>query len=461
MRKIAVAITSGLLALAVVGAATLVEQRPPVQAPAPGPPPATRADLFQTSRVWNLHLTFTANDWKALTPERTGTGGRRDGFLGPEGKRNGISAMNGLDFAYVHAALDLNGRRFADTGVRFKGNGTYGVGQAAGKISFKIDLNKFVKGQKLDGLSTLNLHSTITDASWMNETLAYRLYRDAGVPAPRTAYAQVFVTVPGRFTRQNFGLYTLVENIDSNFAVERFGVNGGAIFKPVTRAPFNDLGTTWDRYNQTYDPKTDLTPAEQQRIMEFCALVTRGSDAAFAARIGEFVDLPSFATYAAVLVWLANPDSILYQGQNYYLHLHPKTRRLSFIPWDQDHSFGTYPSGGAYQTLDIVRPWSGDQRFLDRIFRIEAFRTAYVAELRRLSKSFFQPDRFAQQVDALAPLLRPFVQQDPLSEYSGLFESAVAGRSFRRPHYGGTTVPIKPFAAGRTASVIEQLGRAR
>ena len=54
----------------------------------------------------------------------------------------------------------------------------------------KIDLNEYVKGQKLAGITKLNLHSNVTDASWMNEVLSHRLYRDAGVPAPRTAYAR-------------------------------------------------------------------------------------------------------------------------------------------------------------------------------------------------------------------------------------------------------------------------------
>ena len=461
MRTIA-AIAASLLILAAAGASTYIGNPPPAQTAPSGPPPRNRADLLQTSRVWNIHLTFTAEAWNALVPERSPTGGvRRDGFLGPEGKRNGISAIGGLDFEYVRAELDLNGRRFTDAGVRHKGNGTYSVGQRAGKVSFKIDLNKFVKGQKFDGLSTLNLHSSITDASWMNETLAYRLYADAGVPAPRTGYAQVFVTVPGTFARRNFGLYTLVENVDSNFAAERFGAAAGALFKPVTRTPFNDLGSTWDRYNQTYDPKTDLTSADQQRIIDLCTLVTRAPDAEFASRIGAFIDLPSFATYAAVLVWLANPDSILQQGQNYYLHLNAKTRRFGFIPWDQDHSFGQYPYGGGYQTLDILRPWVGNQRFLDRMFRVAAFRSAYVAELRRLSQTVFQPDRFAKQVDEIAALLRPIVKQDPLDDRTRLFESAVSGRSFARPFYGGTVVPIKPFAAGRTDSIVEQLARVR
>jgi len=438
------------------------ELRVSAQATVPAQKPATSAaQLLQISHVADVHLTFTADAWRTLTPVPSDTSNSRsDGFLGPEGKRNGISAMNGLDFEYVHAAMELDGKRFADVGVRYKGNGTYRTGRQASKVSLKVDLNKYVKGQKFDGLSTINLHNTITDASWMNEALAYRLYRDAGVPAPRTGYARVFVTVPGKYTRQYLGLYTLVENVDAHFAADRFHAEGGAIFKPVTEQPFDDLGSSWARYNQTYDPKTDLTLGDQQRIIDFCKLVTHASDADFTARIGEFLDIPAFATYAAVLVWLQNPDSILQQGQNYYVYLHPSTRRLAFIPWDQDHSFGSFPFpvGNA---SDFFHPWVQNIRFLQRIFRVDAFKTAYIAELKRLSESVFRPSRFAEQVDQLAPMLRPLVAEDPLRERLALFDLAVSGRVFNRPLYGGRTTPIKPFAEQRTADLLAVLPTAR
>ena len=52
--------------------------------------------------------------------------------------------------------------RFKDVGVRFKGNATYSPRSiAADKNSYKVDLNKYVKGQKLAGVSTLNFHNSI------------------------------------------------------------------------------------------------------------------------------------------------------------------------------------------------------------------------------------------------------------------------------------------------------------
>jgi spore coat protein CotH len=180
----------------------------------------------------------------------------------------------------------------------------------------------------------------------MNEALSHRLFRDAGVPAPRTAYARVYVTVPGQYDKKYFGLYSIVEDIDSHFAQDRFGSKDGAILKPVTRDLFGYLGEDWSKYSQMYDSKTELSGGEKRRVIDFSKLVTSASDSEFSARIAEFLDLEQFARFMSVTVWVSTLDSILMMGQNFYVYLHPKTHKFEFLPWDLDHSFGQFPMGG-------------------------------------------------------------------------------------------------------------------
>lgn len=68
-----------------------------------------------------------------------------------EGKRNGVSGMMGIDFEYVHADLEFEGKTFPDVAVRLKGNGTFLESRTSLKRSLKVDLNKHAKGQKLAG----------------------------------------------------------------------------------------------------------------------------------------------------------------------------------------------------------------------------------------------------------------------------------------------------------------------
>jgi hypothetical protein len=409
----------------------------------------TAADFFDPQRVWTVELTLGAEDWAAMQP-RTSSRPRNytERFQGSDGGRNGLAAAQGIEFTYVHADLAIDGRRFGNVGLRYKGNGTFrNASRGNGKYPLKIDLNKYVKGQKLAGLTTLNLQNNITDASWMNEVLAYRLYRDAGVPAPRSSYARVYMTVPGAPRREYWGLYSISENIDTNFSLDRFGTRRGAILKPSTSRVFADLGDDWALYTQTYDPKTDLTPDEQRRVIDFCRFVTTAGDAEFAARLGEHVDLEAFARYAAVLVWLANTDSLLANGQNYYVYLHPQTHRLSFVPWDQDGSFGNFGRfrGLRSESLDVSAPWQGTNRFLKRVFGVEAFRTLYLTKLDEFSRTLFTPDRFAAQMAEIAPAIREAIAEESASKLSA-FDAAVAG-----------STGIVPFTRARAANVTRQL----
>jgi hypothetical protein len=415
------------------------------------------------------------------TPNFSPRGGRGGGFnlQGGEGKRNGLASSMGVEFEQVHAAIEIGDTRFADVAVRYKGNGTWMQSRGSPKRSLKVDLNQFVKGQKLAGVSTLNFHNCVTDASWMNEVLSHRLYRDAGLPASRTAYAQVYVTVPGVHDRTYLGVYSMVENVDNAFLEANFGSRKGALFKPVTPNPFTDLGDDWAKYNQTYDPKGSLSEAQQRRVIDLCKLVSHADDATFAARVGEFVDLEQFAGYMAVTVWLSTLDSILTIGQNYYVHLDPTTARFQFIPWDLDHSFGQFFIGGsqeARENLSIQRPWRGEIRFLDRVFKVETFKQRYLEKLKQFDATIFKPDRFAQQVDAIAAAIRPAVEKES-AEKLERFDKVAAGEPVPPVMFGGgpgrpgggpggpggpggffqPAKPIKGFVVARARSVSDQL----
>jgi spore coat protein H len=277
----------------------------------------------------------------------------------------------------------------------------------------------------------------------MNEVLAYRLYRDAGALAPRTTYAQVYLTV-GSQAQRYLGLYSVSENVDDNFADDRFGTRKGAIFKPSTPDLFTDLGNDWAAYNQTYDPKTDLTVAQKERVIALGRLVSHANDAEFAARIADFVDLDDFARYFAVLVWIANYDSLLQNGQNFYTYLHPDTNRMHFIAWDQDFSFG---NGRNNYGMSVFSP-AGNSRFLARMYSVEAFRAKYLAVMATLADQLFLPERFMQQVSEIAPAIRPSIQLEG-EEWLASFDAIASGRS-----------GIMPFVTNRSASVKAELEQA-
>ena len=100
------------------------------------------------------------------------------------------------------------------------------------KKSFKVDLNRNVDGQTLDGLTMLNLHCGVSDPSMTREALSCIFFRDAGVPAPRTVFAELFLTVPGKHDKELVGVDTLVEQVNKVFLKRHFGDGSGMLLKP-------------------------------------------------------------------------------------------------------------------------------------------------------------------------------------------------------------------------------------
>jgi spore coat protein CotH len=117
------------------------------------------------------------------------------------------------------------------------------------KKPLKLDFNRNVKGQKLDGLTRVNLHTGVSDPSRLREALSYALFHDLGVPVPRTAFAEVYLTVPDQYDHELVGVYTLVEEVNKTFLAREFGEGADMLLKPegLTGGP-GFRGTKWKAY---------------------------------------------------------------------------------------------------------------------------------------------------------------------------------------------------------------------
>jgi RNA polymerase sigma factor (sigma-70 family) len=431
----------------------------------------TAEDLYRMTNIWLVHLKFTRPQWDALEPERIDP---LPHFLQPDGtallrnpkaQRSGLAGVLGFDFNWSSGDIDFGGMSFTNVAVRVKGNGTYLASLYGDKRPYKVDLNKLTKGQKLGGVDELTFNNLLNDFSCMSDALAYEFFREAGVPAPRTAYAYLSVSVENGWDQKPLGLYVMVEAVGEEFALEHFGSPKTPVFKPVTGELFKHLGDDWTAYEAIYDLKTEATAEQLQRVIEFARLVTRASDAEFARRLGEFLDLEKFARYLACEVLLSNYDSLLSNGQNFYLYLEPASNKFGFIPWDLDLSWGGFFLLGTTRDRErasIRHPWVGQHRLLERVMAVEEFQQLYRRQLEDLLARLFVPSRLHQRIDAVAQVIR-----SPIAAESDFrlrkFERAVSDqRRERSSEFGqGANRPahqLKRFIEARAVSVRQQLG---
>ena len=424
-------------------------------------------DLYRTTNIWHAHLRFTPEQWKALEFKRIGP---MPSFMRPEGlvfvrnpkaRRSGVAGVLGFEFDWTHADFELGGVAFTNVAARVKGNI---LSLSEPSRSYKVDLNKFAPGQKLAGLDELTFNSLVWDYSCLSEALGYEFFRDARVPAPRTAYAWLSTSVTTQWEQKPLGLFLMEEAVDNEFAAERFGSKATPVFKPVTYTLFEHLGDEWSGYAPIYDLKTKATPEQQRRVIDFARLVSSATDAEFAARVGDFLDLDEFARFLAGQVLLPNYDGILSIGHNFYMYLDPRSNKFGFIPWDLDGAWGNIwiASTAEQEQASIWHPWIGENRFLERVMAVEEFRRIYRSHLEDFLSRLYVPERLHRRIDEIAAVIR-----DPIAAQSALlldkFEQEVGWKpvqpspgelrdSFNRPAHD-----LKRFIDKRAESVRHQL----
>src|SRR6266581_2016100 len=264
--------------------------------------------VFDPTKIHEVHIEVTAQAWKMMPPrvynvlsrffdDAPTTRPTTQKYV--EGQRLAPN-LSSLEYAFVKAQITFDGEVLHDVGLRMKGNSSYSSAEKTLHVPFKLDFNRFVPGQHFHGLNTLNLHNNAFDHSQMREHLAYQIFREAGLPASRTAYAKVFLTIPGKYDHKEIGLYSIVEEVDKEFIKSRFPSTKGLLMKPETISfGLRDLGDDWKDYGP-YQPRWEATPKQARRVIEFVQLFEKADEATFKSRIESYLNVDQFLRHLAV-----------------------------------------------------------------------------------------------------------------------------------------------------------------
>src|SRR5262249_34804471 len=182
---------------------------------------------------------------------------------------------------------------------------TYFASAQGLKRPLKVEFSKF-GDQQFHGLTALQLHAMPMDPAKGREVVAYSVFRAAGVPAPRTAFAEVTLTVPGKYDKEYLGLYVVVEDVGKPFLKDRFGTDKGLLMKPFQVRSAEYLGDDWDRYKAQYRPQSEPTKEQAKRVVEFAKLVNQAGDDEFKKQIDSYLDVDEFLRFLAANALTSN-----------------------------------------------------------------------------------------------------------------------------------------------------------
>lgn len=358
--------------------------------------------LFDTSTVHTIDIVM--DDW--------------EGFL-----------ENCENKEYETCAVIIDGQAHRNVGIRAKGNNSLSSVASYGnnRYSFKVEFDHYDSTKNYFGLDKISLTSLIQDNTMMKDYLVYQMMAGFGVDAPLCSYA--YITVNG----EDWGLYLVAEGIEESFLQRNYGSNYGSLYKPDSMNQSGESqrggqpgGVSSDDVKLQYqgdDPdsypnifnnaKTDVSEADQQRLISSIRTLNEGTDLETVLNIDEIL------RYFVVHNFVCNFDS--YTGQvihNYYLY--EEDGILSMIPWDYNLAFGSFQSNAG--TTEIIN-FPIDTPVTDNdlnnrpmvawIFNDPTYTEQYHQYFAQFLAAYFENSAFEELIEETFSLISPYVEKDP------------------------------------------------
>ncbi len=428
--------------------------------PGVGQGPAADSSPFGRAGLLRFEIEMTDDEYKAMQPPPPPAFGAPARPPGPRGSESRERERNlfGIEFPWARGILSAEGTTYRNVQIRYTGNASYMASMGGLKRSFVLDLGSSDQHQ-YHGLRTFQLQAGSLDPAKVRESMALALFREADVPAPRTALAVVTLTIPGRHDKEYLGLYTLVEPVDRAFLADRFHSETTLLVRPQGMRGLDYLGDDWARYRGSYRPLAEPSPEQARRLIDFIRLVQKADDDQFRREIASYLDVDRFLRFMAVQALIANADGFFTLAYNYAIALDPASNRFVFIPGDQELAFANFQMmGTADQLLEmsLMHPYGGENRLADRLLAMKDVRDGYRKTLEQLVSSAFRKDRLLASIETFEARTKSILDRE-----------AAARRERGEPPvgFGPPGAPAAPdlrrFADRRTASIADQLAGRR
>lgn len=340
--------------------------------------------LLDPNRLIEIKLELSPQDWAQLCRQA----------------RNPATAFSGLPsespYTYFRADIWIDGVKIASVGLRKKG--FFGSADTR-RPSLKVKFDEYEKQDPIKGLSRLTLNNNKQDRAQVSQFLTYRMFRNAGNPAPRCNWAHV--TVNG----QSLGIYSNVESIKKPFLIRAFQDKTGNLYE----------GTLTDFHPNALaniEVKTNEDENDLSDIKRLAAVLAKEGDVDL-DELGQILDLDSFYRHWALESLTGFWDGYSSNQNNYYLYFNPKNAgRGQFIPWGADWVFtngGPFARGGIGNQGPTVIYAQGI--LTNRLYHTAGGPERYRATLRQILEDVWDEDAMLAEVDRVEKLVSPHLHE--------------------------------------------------
>ncbi|MBK8613866.1 MAG: CotH kinase family protein [Flavobacteriales bacterium] len=360
--------------------------------------------LFNTDQVVTVNITFAdPNFWNTLTTYY-------DNDLGET--LTGSVTITDLTGTFTYDSIEVD----------LKGNSSYS--HPGNKKSFKIDFNDNIGGQKYHGMRKVHFNNCWNDPTFMREKIFFDYCEAEGVRAPRVAYANIYMN--GTL----WGFYNLVEAVDKDFLDRHIDDTAGNLFKAsdnfgggggggggMAEGDLKWYGTDQADYYDRYELKTNETENDWTDLLNLLDMLNNADDNYLQANFPGRWKWNDLLRSLAMDNMFGNLDSYINSARNYYLYHDSSSTQWSWIHWDANMAFGSYPAMGQ-NALTLSPTYVASNRpLMTRIMAIQALRLDYLNRYCEVRENFTNA-YLDPRIDSIRTLIEPHVSADPNKQYT-------------------------------------------
>lgn len=388
----------------------------------------------------------------------------------------------------VPALLIVDGNRYPDVGIRFRGMSSFGMVPEGLKHSINVSLDFVHDGQALGGARTLNLLNSHEDPTYLRSVLYYEAARGY-LPAPKANYVRVAIN------NENWGVYVNVEQFNKDFVKEWYGTSEGARWKvpgsPGARGGLEYLGDNPALYKRSYEIKSKDDSKAWADFIRLCKVLNETPPEKLEAALAPILDVDEALKFLALDAALVNGDGYWVRSSDYSIYQDAKGR-FHVLPQDANETFssgggpgmrgpggpggrrggfggpggpggpggrgGFGPGGGGGPELDpLVGITDATKPLRSKLLAVPALRARYLANVRDIATKWLDWNRLGPLAQKYQALIAAEVKVDTRKlNSSEEFESGLTAlKNFveRRRTYllnykePSATAPASPAAA--------------
>ena len=237
----------------------------------------------------------------------------------------------------VPAKLSVDGKKYPDIGVHFRGMSSFMMVREGRKRSLNLALDFVHDKQRLSGYRTLNLLNSHGDPTFLRGVLYLQIARTY-IPAPKANYMRVVIN------GESWGIYVNAQQFNSDFIKEWFGTTAGARWKvpgsPGGRGGLAYLGDDPAPYKRIYEIKSKDDPKSWVGLIQLCKILAETPPDQLEAALDPVLNIDGVLKFLALEKALINSDGYWTRASDYNIYQDIKGK-FHIIPHDANETLRT------------------------------------------------------------------------------------------------------------------------